>query len=314
MTNPTQLRGFQNSQDITLSNILLRNFISFYDWGFIDKGGFTNVKIPSTGMYSGDKHKLQPVTTPNYPNGKVWQAFKSNWMWESGVSIGSPVSISGIYVNNTFRAVGNNVQPYYINYPQGQVVFNNAIATTDNVTIEYTYKWLNVVPANDIPFFRQIQQFSNRIDNKFTSKTGEWVQLGETRVQTPTLAVEVIPPRDFKGFQLGGGQWVHNDIIFYVVAENSWECSNLLDQITFQNDRVITLYDPNKVAESGALPLNYRNELTAAALPSGMYPSLVQNFKYKDCYIFNSRAEGITRLSPDLYIGTAKCTTEVVPI
>jgi len=50
MTSPTQLKGFQNSQDATLSNILLRNLISFYDWGFLDKGGFVNVKIPSSGM------------------------------------------------------------------------------------------------------------------------------------------------------------------------------------------------------------------------------------------------------------------------
>jgi hypothetical protein len=314
MTNPNQLKGFQNSQDATLSNILLKNFISFYDWGFADKGGFVNVRVPSSGMYGGDKHKLQPVTTPNYQNGKAWQAFKSNWLWESGVSVGSPVSISGIYVNGTFRAVGNNTQPYYINYPQGQVVFDNPIATTDNVTLEYTYKWLNVVPADGIPFFRQIQQYSNRLETQFTSKKGEYAQLGETRVQTPAIAVEVTPPKSFRGFELGGGQWVYNDVVFYVVAETLSECSNILDQITFQNERVISLFDPNKIAESGAFPLNYRNELTQAAFSSGTYPSLVQNFKYRDCYIFDSRAQGVTQLSPDLYIGTASCTTEVVAI
>jgi hypothetical protein len=314
MTSPTQLKGFQNSQDATLSNILLRNLISFYDWGFLDKGGFVNVKIPSSGMYSGDKHKLQPVNTPNYQNGKAWQAFKSNWVWESGVTVGSPVSISGVYVNGTFRSLNNNVQPYYINYPQGQVIFNNPISASSNVTIEYSYKWLNVVPADDVPFFRQVQQFSNRLDAQFNSKKGEWVQLGETRVQTPALAIEVNPPKNFKGFQIGGGQWVHNEVVFYVVAETKSECSNLLDQITFQNDRTITLFDPNKIAESGMFPLNYRNELTASAVPSGMYPSLVENFKYRECYIFDSRAQGITQLSPDLYIGSAVCTTEVVPI
>jgi len=315
MTSPTQLSGFQNSQDATLSNILLQNFISFYDWGFLDKGGYYNVNIPSSGMYGGDKHKLKPLNDPNYSTGQVWQAFRTNWMWESGVSIGSPVSISGVYVNGVFRGTGNITQPYYINYPQGQVVFNSPVATSANVQIEYSYKWLNVIPAKGVPWFREIQQGANRLDTQFTqSNKGEWAQLGQTRVQLPALAIEVVPAKKFKPFQLGGGQWVHNDIIFYVITENHWECSNIMDQVAFQNDRVIYLYDPNKIAESGVFPFNYRNELTASALPSGMYPSLVENFRYRDCYIFDSSAQGITELSPDLYIGTVKCTTELVPI
>ena len=39
------LRGFANSQDATLSNILLENFITFYDWGLVDKGDFYNIDI-----------------------------------------------------------------------------------------------------------------------------------------------------------------------------------------------------------------------------------------------------------------------------
>ena len=315
MTSPTQLVGFQNSQDATLSNILLQNFISFYDWGFLDKGGFYNVRVPASGMYGGDKHKLKPLNDPNYATGKVWQAFRTNWMWESGVSVGTPVSVSGVYINGTFRSVANVAQPYYINYPQGQIVFDSPVAASANVQIEYSYKWLNVIPAKGVPWFREIQQGANRLDTQFTqTNKGEWAQLGQTRVQLPALAIEVVPTKRLRPFQLGGGQWVHNDIIFYVITENHWECSNLMDQISFQNDRVINLYDPNKIAESGVFPLNYRNELTASALPSGMYPSLVQNFKYRDCYIFDSIAQGITQLSPDLYMGTVKCTTELVVI
>lgn len=314
MTSKTELRGFTNSQDPLLSNILLRNFISFYDWGFTEKGGFVNVKIPATGIYGGEKHKLQPLSTPGYNDGKAWQAFKSNWVWESGVSVGSPISISGVYVNNTFRAVGNNVQPYYINYPDGQIIFNSPIATTSNVTLEYSYKWLNVVPANGVPFFRRLQQFSNRVDSGFSSKLGEWVQLGETRIQSPALIVDVVPPKKFSGFQLGGGQYVYNDVLFYIVADNQFDCQNIMDQVLFQNDRVITLYDPVKIAESGAFAFDYKNQLTNYALPSGMYPSLVENFKYRDCYIKDSRSDGVSCLSSELYIGSVKCTTEVIAI
>ena len=42
----TQLSNLSNAQDVTISNILLDNFISFYDWGLLDRGSFYNIKIP----------------------------------------------------------------------------------------------------------------------------------------------------------------------------------------------------------------------------------------------------------------------------
>ena len=55
------LAGFNNTQDLGITNILLENFIARYDWGFIDKGGFYNVRIPASGMYGGDKSSLRYV-------------------------------------------------------------------------------------------------------------------------------------------------------------------------------------------------------------------------------------------------------------
>ena len=77
------LRGFANSQDATLSNILLENFITFYDWGLVDKGDFYNIDIPESGLYGGNKHKLRPVQDPNYNDGQVWEGYRSNWVWET---------------------------------------------------------------------------------------------------------------------------------------------------------------------------------------------------------------------------------------
>lgn len=310
------LRGFSNSQDATLSNILLENFINFYDWGFIDKGGYYNISIPSSGLYGGDKHKLRLVDDPNYNKGQVWEGYRSNWVWETGVSIGTPTRVSGVFVDSTFRATGNVEEPYYINYPAGRVVFDTAIASNSEVHLAYSHKWLNVIPAEGVPWFREIQQGSMRLDNATFLQfgSGDWAQLGETRVQLPALAVEATPPKDFVPYQLGGGQWAHNDILFYVVAENHWECNNIMDQIAYQNDRTIWLFNTNAVALSGVYPLNYRNELNANALPSGLYPNLLNNFQYRRCWIFDSAAQRVTQLSPELYIGTVRCKTEVKPI
>ena len=40
----------------------------------------------------------------------------------------------------------------------------------------------------------------------------------------------------------------------------------------------------------------------------------VENYPFRKCYIYNSRSEGATQLSSDLYIGVARCRTEVGPV
>jgi hypothetical protein len=172
----------------------------------------------------------------------VWEAYRKNWVWESGISATTqqPISISGLFINNTFYATGNVSKPYYIDYTNGKIIFNTAISTTSNVQLEYSHKWVEVVPAQGIPFFREIQLGSFRNDDGFqVSNSGGWAQLGETRVQLPTIAVEVLTPQSLQGYQLGGGQWVNNDIVFYVLTENHWECMNIMDSIYI---KMIELY------------------------------------------------------------------------
>ncbi len=313
----TKLARLSNAQDATLSNILLDNFIALYDWGFLDRGQFYNIDIPQSGIYGGDRHKLRLAEDPNYTDGQVWEAYRQNWVWESGISATTeqPITISGVFVDSTFYATGNATKPFYIDYPNGRIVFDTALASTSTVQLEYSHKWVQVVPAQGIPWFRQIQQNSFRSDEGFQpSSSGNWVQLGQTRVQLPAVAVEVVPARSMQGYQLGGGQWVNNEIIFYVMSENHWECTNLMDSILYQNDRTIHLFDTTAVAISGVFPFNYRNELNENAIPSGLYPNMIDDFYYNRCWISESRGNEVTQLSPDLYIGSTRCSTQVKAI
>mgnify|MGYP001387579253 CR=1 FL=1 len=86
MPDYTQLKGFDNLGDTTLSAKVQLNLIAFFDWGIMDKGGYLNVDIPSTGVYGGDMHKLRLVDDPNFTNGQIWEGFKRNWVWESGIN------------------------------------------------------------------------------------------------------------------------------------------------------------------------------------------------------------------------------------
>ena len=313
----TKLANLNNAQDATLSNVLLDNFVSLYDWGLLDRGQFYNINIPESGIYGGDKHKLRSAQDPNYSNGQVWEGYRQNWVWESGISATDeqPITISGVFVDDTFYATGNVTKPFYVDYPNGRVIFDTALTTTSTVQLEYSHKWVQVVPAQGVPWFREIQQGSFRNEEGFqVSDSGNWVQLGQTRVQLPAIAVEVIPAKSLQPYQLGGGQWTNTDILFYVISENHWECTNLMDTILYQNDRTVHLFDPTAVAISGVLPFNYRNELNENAIPSGLYPNMIDDFFYRRCWINQSRGNEITQLSPELYIGTTRCSTQVKAI
>ena len=313
----TKLANLNNAQDATLSNVLLDNFVSLYDWGLLDRGQFYNINIPESGIYGGDRHKLRSAQDPNYSNGQVWEGYRQNWVWESGISATDeqPITISGVFVDDAFYATGNVTKPFYIDYPNGRVVFDTALTTTSTVQLEYSHKWVQVIPAQGVPWFREIQQGSFRNEEGFqVSDSGNWVQLGQTRVQLPAIAVEVVPAKSLQPYQLGGGQWTNTDILFYVISENHWECTNLMDAILYQNDRTVHLFNPTAVAISGVLPFNYRNELNENAIPSGLYPNMIDDFFYRRCWINQSRGNEITQLSPELYIGTTRCSTQVKAI
>lgn len=309
MADYTELRGIVNTQDPAITNLLLENFLSFYDWGFLNKGGYYNYTIPASGgAYGGSFTNLRRQENPNYTTGQVWSAPKKNWVWENDVTFGTPISISGVFVNGSFVNSG-----YGIDYQNGRVIFDTPVSTSANVQISYSAKWLNIEPAKGIPWFREIQKFSNRVeDSTYTQHgSGNWAQLGKTRVQLPLLAIDVLPAREMLPYQLGGGQMAHNDIVFNIIAEHDWECSNIADVITYQNDRTIYLYDPKQVAASGSL-YNYDNTMTGFGAASGHYPSLIENFRHNArCFIFNSRASEVTQLNNDLYMTTVRCTTEV---
>jgi hypothetical protein len=307
--------GIDNTQDATLSNILLDNFIQFYDWGFLDKGGFNNISRPSSGMYGGSKHILKPVDDPNYSANQVWQAFRQNWVWETGVSkTTQPTQISGVYRGNTFLPFSYNATSgyyigsgYTIDYPNGRVIFNSPIPATSVVSLNYSYKWASVQRAEGVPFFRQIQN-GFRLDQNFLTGSGDWVQLGQTRVQLPAVFVESPKKRTYDPYQLGGGQWANTDIVVYVMSDKQSTCVDILDMISYQNDRDIKLFNTNSVSKSGDIAINYNGNLVDK---SNRYPDLINNHYFRNCIIHETQINDPVWLSYSLYLGTAKFSTRV---
>ena len=61
----------------------------------------------------------------------------------------------------------------------------------------------------------------------------------------------MVPRRTFRGYQLGGGQFVNTDVLFHIVADDEYTRDKLVDVVSLQNEKTIWMYDIDKVATSG---------------------------------------------------------------
>lgn len=308
----TTLKGFDSLNKFSYGQILEHNLINFLDWGFINKEGFYNVRIPQSGAYGGDYSRLRPVVDARFTNGKVWEAARLNWVWESGLENRTPISISGVYVNNTFIPASGGT--YYVDYPNGRVVFNTAISQSATVRVEHSYKWINVTSSQNVPWLRKVQPDSFRVDNTdFLAGSGEYISYGQTRLQLPFVAVEIVDGY-YKGYELGGSQLCYKVAKFYVVGEDSI-VDRIADVISQQNEKTIYLYDSNEIVENNRAPLTYNGSIASGALT---YPDMLTNYLYNNgvlhgkVSLLNSKPQPAQQLTDNIIQRVVTITTEAV--
>lgn len=315
------LKGFNNIFEQTLNNELQDNIVEFLDWGLLEKGNYFNVTIGETSPNGGDYSLLRMSSHPHYASGQVWEGFRKNWVWQSGTGydpdplVGNNNSIpgiSGVYVDETFYPSDTTgTYSHEVDYFNGRIIFDNPIPTGSVVQAEYSYKYINIVYPNAFPWLREVQYRTNEPTTNFLlSDKGEFNLPPENRVQLPAIAVEIVPRRTFKGFQLGGGQIVYTDILFHCLAEDEITRNKLVDIISMQNDKSIFMFDSNKIAESGAFPLDYRGVPISGAM---RYPDLIDNYRNNTRLRFqNSIVQGMELINTNFYAGIVRTTVEVI--
>ena len=92
------------------------------------------------------------------------------------------------------------------------------------------------------------------------------------------------------------------------MADRDAIVSDILDTITFQNDRIIKMFDTNSISRSGAYPIDIAGNLLNKKYT---YPYLLENYPSADCRIHNATISDITEISYSFYVGTARCSTQV---
>ena len=307
-------KGISSIGQITLTDILKSNVVTYFDWGFVNAGGFVNVNSSASGLYGGNHSILRPIQDPSFTNGRVWEAKRSNWVWEKGTEVNVPVSISGVYINNVFTTSG-----YYYDYLNGRVIFNTPISTSSTVRLNYSYKSVKVVEAEKVPFLQKLQYNSFRVDDaNFVIGSGDNICLANQRLQMPLVAITSVG-RNYKGYQIGDkSAWTYTDFVFDIFTEDKRTADKIADIISYQTEVTTYLFDPT-IITSGNYPLDSRGALVN---PSATYPNLIRSsedggFQYTKAqfgklrFMYGRIQQG-TWLNHEIYHLPVRLGTEVV--
>jgi hypothetical protein len=320
MTDYLKLKGFNDIFETTLNNELQDNIIEFLDWALLEKGNYFNVTLNETSPNGQDYSLLRLSSNDNYLYGQAWEGFRKNWVWQSGVNHSpAPIvgtnntipGISGVYINNQFySSTTSGTYSHKVDYYNGRIIFDSPIPSGSKVQVEHSYKYVNIIYANNLPWLREIQYRTQEPSLSFLNvQKGEFSLPAEMRVQLPAIAVEIVPKRTLRGYQLGGGQFVDTDIIFHCLAEDENTRNKLLDIMSFQNDKTILMFNSNTIANSGAFPLNYFGVPVSGAL---RYPDLINKYASNRIRLKNAIVQNMDLINTNFYAGLVRLTAEVI--
>jgi hypothetical protein len=301
------LKGLTDYGDQSHIEMLRQSVISWLDFGFITAGAYFNVNLPTSGEYGGDFSQLRYVDSPGYTNGQVWQASRSNFLWESGLAKDGNIDISGVYVDGSLITTG-----YSINYPDGSVTFDTPISTGATVQLEHSIKHIQVSDVNQSRIFQQAQYDSFRVDRFDQAQSGEWSQLSQTREQLPLIAVDVALSRTATGYEMGNSTLNTNtEILCHIVTESPSDCDRIADIIQQQKDSKIYLADINAMADSGVVILDYLGNKTNTTMTYPEIAGETSEYRGTACYFTDASLQAKQKLG-DAYKRTVRLSCEIL--
>lgn len=259
--NPAfSLKGITSLNQLSHSMNLERNLVMFFDYGCIQVSGYQNIYYNSTqnGYSIG---KLKPVESEQYVLGRTWEAYRTNWVWESDANLSGIISVTGVYVNNVFSGTGFNVD-----YKKGQIVFDNPLSTTSTVKASYSTKSIYWDTADSTWWKELVTETYNygAFDNAGIG-SGIRSVMNNHRIQLPAVIIEVTTANNFKPYQIGGGSWYNPTVNFHIYAENPDQKKLITDLICSQNTHSFLGVDFNSVVSANDMPFNGYNFLNSGA-------------------------------------------------
>ena len=302
------------------SDNLEANLMYWLNYNLLNTGAFFNIYLSTSGSYGGvvEPARLRLSNDRQYTSGRVWESFRKQWVWQSGIDCEvQPIQISGVYVNNVFRpASGVGPHAFEVDYPNGRIIFDTAISTSSTVKVEYSCNYYQIYNA-DSPSWLELQRNSFRVDDSafLQSASGFWAKPAQKRIQMPAIVIQSTPIMEKTPYQLGNFDHYHNqDFRFYVLTESNKDLKWMIDLITGQNEELHNCFDVNKLWLSGVYPLDM--ETGSLNNATFNYPTLVSNFSWQRPWSFKKfrgwMPEGISNQnsSRPIFSATIQATIE----
>ena len=313
----TRFKGITALDRDWLSQNLLYGLIDWMKWALLNIGGYQNITKGQLTNFGGDASQLRYVNDPNFTNGQVWEGHRSDWVWETGIDWPvQPVAITGVWVNGTY-STDSGAYPHYVDYPRGRIVFTSGLSPTDIVQAEFSHRTINVVKSEE-HWFQELMYDSYNVSRTdfLTAGSGNWDQLAQTRRQMPAIGVELVNRRGYKPYQLGGGQWVYQDVLFYICAENPDDARQYSDILTNQNDMTIWIPNRGLMKEDARYPidLDYRGVPLANPMqfPQIVAPTGQGGFQWRKIQFNNNHEEGMEPVNNWLYRRVVRSSLEII--
>lgn len=289
--------------DYSLIAQVEENLKMYLDYSFLNIGGFVNVSSGNT-IYGINNAKATVSEANGYAIGKVWETYRKDWIYESGISFNNstPLNISGIYINNIFlpSPTGSGNYAYTLDYPNGQIIFKNPVPTGSKISINYSYRKCQVYKSSTSNWWAE---FRNSI---YSDLPNEYI------LQTPSIVIEPTNNSSLIPYQLGDRSFfVDQDILLYIFSDSAVERNNIIDMIRLQKEKNIYMYDINKVIKDGVYPITYTGQINNNGQN---YISLLNNpaYSYRKLFIKNVNLMGMETYSKKLFWCILRLTTQTI--
>jgi hypothetical protein len=315
---PYKFKGVSNWREDSFNDNLKYGVIAWARWAMLEIGGFENVLASqASGLYGGHPSILRPASDPNFEDGQIWEAIRSDWVWETGVSYSElPIRCSGVYVDDVFYSVSSTGEySHNVDFRSGRIVFDSAIPISSDVRSDFSFR-IPTIGDSKYPWIQELLYDSLDVSRNdfYSSTSGGYSQLPECRRQMPTIGVSLSDRRRSKPYQLGGGQWIYQDIYFHVLAEKKEDRDRLLDILDNQNDIVIYLPDLKEIKESDRFPVDLDIDGTLVDSPLQYLEMVGESglFQWTTISLIDIESQKLDNKNDWLYTGFVKATCEAI--
>ena len=278
-----------------LTDQLQYNLKWFLDWGLLNRGAYGIYEFDSVSWYDDDESQLHVVSDERYEQGRVWDGAGREWVWESGVSLGSgavnPFRVSGVYIDGDFYSTDSvGINSHHVDYLNGRIIFDEPKSADDDIRAEYSRRSVHVGFA-DNPEFRVMML--NSLEEFLTDSSTSGTPTREHQIWLPSIFIEVSSGKQ-RGLQLGGGQIKTRYVTFHIFADNPQDRNLLMDWLDYQGRTTFWMADLNNIT----FPFDEYGDIVSGVTN---WVNMVSSYPWKRLRIMDSNSSTINSLNSHLF-------------